>query len=325
MILIVTNKDDSHVDFVLPEIEKLGEIVCRLNTEDFPKNIEVTLTPIDEQCFGAITTPAGEFNLSSIRSVWYRRPLPPDIDLGITQEQYRVFAKNEIRSVLNGIFLYLDCLWVSRPESIRLAENKIFQLRVAKSHGFNIPLTLITSNPVEAKLFCQRLKGGVVVKALSGTVIRGVDGQKELVYTHLVKGNDLAFIDTVSVCPILLQEYVSKAVELRITVIGEQVFAASINSQENEHSKVDWRKGIDSGVLRYTACNIPNSVERACINLVKSLHLQFGAIDMIKTPEDNYVFLEINPNGQWAWIELATGLPIRAALVDLLLSKNHKQ
>jgi glutathione synthase/RimK-type ligase-like ATP-grasp enzyme len=126
---------------------------------------------------------------------------------------------------------------------------------------------------------------------------------------HIEKLNDF------DITPCIFQELVEKDIELRITVIGEKVFVAGINSQTNEISKIDWRRGE----LKFYETIIPQNIETMCIALVKKLNLRFGAIDMIKDKNGNFVFLEINPNGQWVWIENETGLKISEALIDELL------
>ncbi|NJR75066.1 MAG: hypothetical protein HC773_18390 [Scytonema sp. CRU_2_7] len=115
------------------------------------------------------------------------------------------------------------------------------------------------------------------------------------------------------------QAYIPKRLELRITVVGQQVFAAEIHSQETNHTRYDWRR-YDHHKTPYFPHELPPEVEQRCVQLVEKLGLCYGAIDMILTPDGRYVFLEINPNGQYLWIELATGLPISDAICDLLIS-----
>jgi glutathione synthase/RimK-type ligase-like ATP-grasp enzyme len=67
---------------------------------------------------------------------------------------------------------------------------------------------------------------------------------------------------------------------------------------------------------------LPPEIQDKCVRLVEQLELSYGAIDMVLTPEGRYVFLEINPNGQYLWIEEQTGMPISAALCDLLMDQS---
>jgi glutathione synthase/RimK-type ligase-like ATP-grasp enzyme len=128
----------------------------------------------------------------------------------------------------------------------------------------------------------------------------------------------VAYAEAIRFGPVIVQEYVAKRVELRVTVVGRAVFAAEIHSQESNHARFDWRR-YDLGSTRHEVHRLPAVVADRCVEIVGRLGLRYGAIDLILTPDGRYVFLEVNPTGQWLWIEKATGLPIGDALCDLLL------
>ena len=111
----------------------------------------------------------------------------------------------------------------------------------------------------------------------------------------------------------------AKQYELRVTVVGEDVFAAKILSQDlpEDKGKIDWRQGYDHG-LSFSACILPDNISNKCIMLVHALGLNFGCIDLIVKPNGEYVFLECNPNGQWLWLELATGMKISYSIANFL-------
>ena len=107
-----------------------------------------------------------------------------------------------------------------------------------------------------------------------------------------------------------------------MTVVGEKLFPVKIESQEYEESRIDWRRGTN--IISHKYIELPKIISRQCINLVKHLNLIFGAIDLVIDKEGNFYFLEINPNGQWAWIEKRLNLPISQEIATLLLlGKNH--
>src|SRR3989338_1809067 len=124
-------------------------------------------------------------------------------------------------------------------------------------------------------------------------------------------------------CPVTVQKYIPKEFELRITVVGNQAFACAIYSQETERTTHDWRK-YDLTHTPHKVFNLPDDINQKCLTLVDKLGLKFGCIDMIVTPEGQFVFLEINPNGQWLWIERLTNLPIGDAITDLLCLDNQR-
>lgn len=124
-------------------------------------------------------------------------------------------------------------------------------------------------------------------------------------------------------CPVrvgrllITQEEIKKQYDVRVTVVGSQLFATAILSQEHEETTVDWRKGSRPD-LQHERIDLPREVEEKCFALMKRLNLRYGAIDLVCDLQGKLWFLEINPNGQWAWIENLTGYPIAAAIVDEL-------
>jgi glutathione synthase/RimK-type ligase-like ATP-grasp enzyme len=125
--------------------------------------------------------------------------------------------------------------------------------------------------------------------------------------------------DEACIAPILMQEEVSKARELRVTVVGDQVFSCALYSQDHEETAVDWRRAISQ--VRHEATRVSADLERKLLNMTHDCGLTFGAFDLIETPSGDIVFVELNPNGQWAWIEQMTQLPIREAILDVLAAR----
>ncbi|MGB8346821.1 MAG: hypothetical protein WCD86_18175, partial [Ktedonobacteraceae bacterium] len=200
--------------------------------------------------------------------------------------------------------------------SLRIPWDKPFQLHVARSCGFEIPPSLITNDPEAAISFFEQCNGEMIYKTLSGGMIMSDTGDPLSIYTSQVTADHLQEGSPIHHTACLFQARVPKKIELRITVIGSQVFAAEIHSQHSESTAIDWRRSYSD--LLYEIHQLPEEIAEKCLLLVQRFGLVFGAIDMILTPDDRYIFLELNPNGQWAWIEHATGLPLCATLVDLL-------
>jgi glutathione synthase/RimK-type ligase-like ATP-grasp enzyme len=127
--------------------------------------------------------------------------------------------------------------------------------------------------------------------------------------------------ETVPLCPHLLQSEIDKRFDVRVTVVGSKHFACRIYSQDYSETEVDFRRSSATGRrLRHEIISLPDAVAKACTTLVEMLGLRFGAIDLVED-DDGFVFLEINPNGQWAWIEQVTGAPIAHEIAELLLQK----
>jgi glutathione synthase/RimK-type ligase-like ATP-grasp enzyme len=232
-------------------------------------------------------------------------------------------AFSECQQTLQSLYTLLENrYWISNLQNIKRANDKLLQLREAASLGFSIPSTIVTNSAQEAWEFYQQKQGDVIYKPISYTFLNLRQHLWEEpisiknVFTTLLTNYSEADFAPVNQCPCLFQSYVPKRYELRITVVREQVFAAKIYSQEQEKAKHDWRQDINS--VEYAACELSDEISERCVELVKRLGLQFGAIDMIVTPDGDYVFLEINPNGQYGWIEMRTGLRISEALASAL-------
>jgi len=201
---------------------------------------------------------------------------------------------------------------------IRQAQLKAAQLGIAGALGFELPPTLFTNSPEEFLQFYRQHNGNIVSK-LAGFSFFDTVGATFTRYTEVVSPRDVSYARSVQYCPVIFQAYVPKRVELRITVVGQQVFAAEIHSQATNHTRHDWRR-YDLYQTPHAVHELPQEVAEMCVRLVEQLGLCYGAIDMVLTPDGRYVFLEINPNGQYLWIEGLTGLPISDAICDLLLS-----
>ena len=211
-----------------------------------------------------------------------------------------------------------NCHWVNNPENNRRADNKLNQLRLAKSLGLSVPKTITSNDPKTIKTFARELGSKpMVYKTLCSPFVKETKKTYASVYTTPIELT-AEILQATKPVPCLIQEYVDKAYELRITVIGEQVFAVRIFSQDYPSTSVDWRRDQHKIQLRQELIELDSSLRHFCVEIVKRLDLIFGAIDIIITLEDQPVFLEINPNGQWAWIEYTLGAPISDALIDEL-------
>jgi glutathione synthase/RimK-type ligase-like ATP-grasp enzyme len=205
-----------------------------------------------------------------------------------------------------------------------LEHNKLFQLKLAEASGLIIPDTVITNSSDHLIEFCENHNGSIAVKTLRSSVFQETDGVADGIYTNRVSIDYLKdHIGDISLAPIMAQEYVSKKLEFRVTIVGENIFACAIHSQDSERTKDDWRR-YDFTKVKHESYNLPQKIKTALLKFMKACHLTFGAIDMILTPEEKYVFLEVNPNGQYGWIEDLTGLPISDTIAKLLANPSLK-
>ena len=320
MILILSNDEDGHADHVEALLHARGVDFVRFDPERFPREAEISIryTPEGRNEY-LLRTRDREVSLGRVRSVWYRRPGRPTPHPELDSSPAEPFIAEECSAFIQDLWEAVDCDWFpARPSVVRRAGRKASQLRIAGELGFRLPATLI-SNSRRDLLDFYRQHDGQLISKLSTSAIQNTLGNEVVRYTERVSPRDIAFAHDLRYCPVIFQAHVPKRFELRITVVGREVFAAEIWSQHTNHTRLDWRR-YDFSNTPYVPHSLPAQVEAQCIALVEALGLRYGAIDMIVTPEGEYVFIEINPNGQYLWIEFETGLAISDAVCDVLIA-----
>jgi glutathione synthase/RimK-type ligase-like ATP-grasp enzyme len=242
-------------------------------------------------------------DLADVACAWWRRPTPIAVAAQVPNADW---VRAEAVAGLRGVLAVLP--WLNNPDDIRAAEHKPLQLATAAQVGLSVPATLVTNDPAEARAFATE-HGPIIYKSLTMGIL---DGDK-VIYAGPVDPATLD--DGVGVTAHLFQRQVDKAHELRVTVVDGNVFAARIDALKAKGRK-DWR--ADYGNLRYSADTLPADLADRVRRFLRLRRLRFAALDFVVTPNGEHVFLEANPNGQWAWIEHETGLPIAAAIADAL-------
>ncbi len=228
------------------------------------------------------------------------------------------FARKESEKAINSLFSVLDCKWINRPETLLLVgTNKLYQQKLAAQCGLTVPSTLVSNDPVEV-IAKATTWGGLLAKPMGYITL-----SKEKFYTIYSECFSLAELQesetAIRNCPLFAQEYVNKRFEYRVMVIGSKVLACQIDSQASELTKIDWRH-YDFEKVAHVKYTLPVEVCDKLQAFMKAINLTYGAIDMIETPGGDFVFLEINPSGQWEWISYYADLPIPQAVAEMLVS-----
>lgn len=327
-IVIVTEMMDPHADDMIQMLRRMGHAPIRLNTDEVPLNTTMSFQLGSAAWSGqiAIQRNGRTIDVDDVRSIWWRRPgpyaLPAELSL-----QEREFAQEEINQALLGLLSSLDCYWISFPANIRHASHKLNQLKRAAELGFDVPPTIVTTTPDHVRDFYERCRGQMIFKVLTDPSL-AADKVARLqphappqptrsTPTTLITAAQLALLDSIQTTPCLFQEYVPKALELRVTVIGDEVFAAEIHSQQDQAAAIDWRLGSH---VRHARATLPDDLAERCLRFVRSYGLSYSAMDFILTPDGRYVFIENNPNGQFMWVEkLVPELEMTAAMAACLL------
>jgi ATP-grasp ribosomal peptide maturase len=310
-VLIITHWFDPTADFVVTELNRRNVAVLRFDTADFPHRLCVTGRLDTEGWSGTLRAGERSLALNEVGGIYFRRPTA--FRFGALPEPVAQWAHAEARAGLGGL-LMAQRPWLNHPHRVGYAEYKPIQLAEAVRAGLAVPKTLITNDVGEARAFADQV-GPVIYKPLSAARPPG-PGDTSMLYTSVVEPHHLADGGNgVGVTMTLFQELIHCQHAIRLTVVDRQMFAVAIHAQ-SPAAAIDWR--ADQEHLSYSRTKVPEEVSTGVTGLMTAMGLRFGAFDFLLTPQDEWVFLEVNPNGQWAFIEQATGLPIAAAIADAL-------
>ena len=309
-VLILSTAPDVHAQAVLAALSARGTRAELVDTAEFPARLALAIGFEDgRRRFQLRRRDGGMLDFDTIRSVWWRRPQPFKLPAGMTPAHQR-FALSEATTAFQGLYQSLDAFWVNIPAHDAVAAHKPYQLAIAQQIGLEIPPTLITNDVEAARDFWQRHKGEVIYKQFIAT-------HETWRETRQLKSEDEILADTVAHAPVIFQKHVPAVADLRVTAVGGTFFAAAADVRKADYPQ-DVRMNLDA---KYAAHDLPAEIIAKLRQLMQRLGLVYGAIDLRLTPDGRYVFLEINPAGQFLYIENATGQPIAAALADVLLQK----
>ena len=289
--------------------------VVRFNTDRYPFNAFITCRIDDSATLTAFCTEGGLALTTAPRALWYRRAWSPPRDETMTAPVYD-FCVREARSVLQGSALASTAPTMSPPDCIWAAEHKLYQLIQAQKCGLPIPRTVVTNEPAAILEAYRTFEQRMIVKPVRLGYIEDAP-QPRAIYTSQVLAEHLDSIADAQLAPSIYQELIPKQCDVRVTIVGRRVFVADIWSQEDPAAAIDWRRTVDPN-LRHTKGQLPESLSGCLLDLMSRLGLHFAAIDLIKLDDGDYTFLEINPNGQWLWLDDRLGCDITGTIAAWL-------
>ncbi len=246
-------------------------------------------------------------DLRSVSAVWNRRPHRTSIPERVIDPDDRRFAEREWLDAVHGALQVLDAPMVNDLDAATAA-TKPLQLQAAREAGLAIPPTLITNDPVEVRSFVKRYDGNVIHKAITAPKHVFVD-------TRMWVPEEEALLDSIVCAPVIFQQRVDGPANIRATVIGDRVLAARFETAA-VGSRIDSRLDLD---VPCAACDIQPPTSDRLLRLMRSLGLRYGAVDFKINEDGVAVFLEVNPFGQFLFVEILTKLPISALLASYLV------
>lgn len=308
-VLVLTCLDDPTSDVVITELCRRGIAVVRLDPGEFLAGcVELAARFGPGALSGRIRTPTRVLELDSVRSVYYRRPSPHAIPAGMDAQDGR-FAVVQARYGLDGVLADLGCRYVNHPWNIMRADFKPAQLNAAAALGFQVSPTIVTNSLDEARRFAAE-HGPVVYKPLRAVPFAVNGDRPAMVWVEVVEPSELD--ERIALTAHMFQaRTLDKIADVRVTVVGERVFAVRIDSP-----CLDFRQDYEK--VAYSRFDLPRPVADACRGYLSHFDLLFGAFDFGLRADGTLDWYECDPAGQWHWLEEETGLPMTSALADLL-------
>lgn len=311
-VLIIGQTPDAHIEKVASILRDMGAIPIVFDCFQGDHFIELHVNA--DGPTGAIYVNGERWPFEEIDSVWWRwKPLSAAEWTGAFAQVAEEFASREWRATFRSLPAYLShALWVNPIAEHFQATRKPWQLVLAHDVGFRLPDTVFTNNPETVLAqFSQHTRQ--VYKTVSSFLVPPDD----IIFTNEISEADVReSFPNIRRAPGTFQELIKKSYELRVTVVGHEVYAVRINSQQSHETSLDWRRNQFQDM--YEVANLNKELNTKLLEFHSRAGLRFGAYDLIVHEEGDPVFLECNPGGQWLWLELKLGLRISEALARLL-------
>lgn len=328
-VLIFSWDIDLHARAVAWALQTQNIPVQIFDISKFPSNKSMSIIPNAKWVdFRDDQENLNHLNLDTVSAIWCHRMVgqryldfsdihPQDIEA--VQQEASEFVRNfwhliEIQTTNKKVS------WINRLSASQRVKNKSLQLHVAAEIGFIVPDTLISNDPKKIIDFFNSHDGAVIIKPFFPKTWG--EGEKEYhQHTFLVQRHHLVE-ESLRLSPAIYQKHIIKKYELRVMILGAEILAAKINSQAHAHSKIDWRFDANHGAMKFEPYELENNVKNQILNFMKRFDLEFGSMDFIVTPDNELVFLEINEQGQFLFIESqCNSIPVLSKVTSFLASE----
>jgi glutathione synthase/RimK-type ligase-like ATP-grasp enzyme len=325
-VLIITHTNDNiSIDTVIKYIEDAGGEAIRFDVDRYPLEIQLTTSLSSDGCSIQMHVDDRTYELQDVDAVWYRRS--HDIGKGLSEVLDKEFLSStigEVRRTFFGMLEGLPCFHIERYSTYRRLDSKEEQLKIAVKNGLKIPPTCISNSPAQVNKFIEECSGTVVGKMQSSFAIYR-EGIEHVVFTNEITKELLADMETLQYCPMVFQQKLEKKLELRVTIVGHELFAFSIDSQKLQNAKVDWRKEGVKLIKDWQPYTLPSQIQMQLLALMDDYKLNYGAIDLILTPDDEYYFLEVNAAGEYFWLDKLCDHAISKHIAAVLLGNASRR
>ena len=318
MKLIFNNTKNTHTQHIIAKMSEgktdLDNNFVIINNFNF----ELSFCVKNQQITQVLHTPNSQINIKDISGIWfYGYPEGKKYNFDSKISHLEDYCNKEFMNMANNMFFGNNIKCINSPTKSLQDQYKLHHLILANSLGFSIPDCFITS---DIKFLELDSDTEYALKPLCNKFFTKDGANKYFGLTKKLTGQKIYenFVDKIYY-PTMIQGYVAKKYEIRVTIVGDKIFACKIDSQasKNQKTQIDWRE-YDIKNTPHTKIQLPLEVESQLLQLSKSLGYELSAVDMIFSAKEEYVFLEINKCPAWIWIEKLTGLEITREILEYL-------
>lgn len=314
-VLILTKKQDLEADLIGIKLLKDGIEYIKINEEDIPLDFGVEFRVGNKKEI-LLKLRDKEISVENIKVVLFRYFDPKF--LKYLDGLHQIFFEQQWYQVFNCLQTSLKCQWINDPKNTFESENRLYQLLVAQEIGLKIPDTSITNIPLSGIKFFDQCSKGIIAKVLH---------HHEIIYeeyshrfpTSVINSNHLLESDELKYAPVILQERIDISEEIRITVVNQGVYPVRITASKYKNNYSDLHK-IEERFLNFEQIGLEKNLEKLCINLNREMGLLLSSIDLVVNKKGEIYFLEINPIGDWNWLEKHVDLGITDSVSELISS-----
>lgn len=308
---IVTNAADLHGIAIQKALQSYDDVNCHVvESDNMCGNPTINWSSTrkgSRESYPLLDRENQRISLKNLDVIWWRRFNYKQRIVGIDDEVVTDLINNECTEGLLGVMMteFLGT-WISSPFATRRAENKIVQLKVAQEMGFKVPRTLVSQNPEKIRKFCKKLNNQVVVKPIKGSTL-------QTLFTRKITEQHLRSDQAIKLAPAIYQEYIPGHRHIRVHCFGNSVYTALIDSED-----LDWRENLE---VPFTIINLEKKLKNLIQSVVRALGLKMGIIDLKLGDDTTATWLEINPQGQFLFIEGLSGLELMSQFSKFLYSE----
>ena len=302
-VLLISNRFDFSTDFIALELANQGIDFIRINRDEL-KDYSIEFDPIKPELIAKYNDYSFTISTECLKSIYYRAPtfLRDVFQEGISEEEQLI--RTQWAAFVRSLCVFEKAKWLNNPTDIYKAEIKPYQLFIANKLGMKIPKTTVSNITLSSDFEYQAIKS-------IDTAIISKDENEGFVYTEIYKKSELEEVKYSS--PFFIQQGLVPKIDVRVTIVEDEAIAIKITS--NKEIDEDWRRYKDE--LTYSIIELPKTIHDFCIKYTKELKLNFGAIDLV-FHNNEYYFIEINPTGEWSWLQKNTGYKFDKLIVKSL-------